>query len=155
MKKANYCVAIVFILLSGFVFFQVSGFQQTLIADDYVGAAFFPELLAWGTIVLAVLLGWLNFRNKFQEDSRSLSDLFPKEILTALEGLTVLCAYVLLLEPLGFILATIALNIALLLLFRVRSLITLAVFPVSISVIVYLVFCKALVVPLPEGLFYF
>ena len=63
MKKANYCVAIVFILLSGFVFFQVSGFQQTLIADDYVGAAFFPELLAWGTIVLAVLLGWLNFKN--------------------------------------------------------------------------------------------
>ena len=30
-----------------------------------------------------------------------------------------------------------------------------AVFPVSISVIVYLVFCKVLVVPLPEGLFYF
>ena len=155
MKKANYFIAVVFILLSAFVFLQISGFQQTLIADDYVGAAFFPELLAWGTIALAVLLARLNYADKVQEDSRSLSDLFPKEIRTVLEGLAILCVYVLLLEPLGFILATIALNIALLLLFRVRSLVTLAVFPVSISVLVYLVFCKALVVPLPEGLFYF
>ena len=155
MKKANYFVAVVFVLLSAFVFLQISGFQQTLIADDYVGAAFFPELLAWGTIGLAVLLVRLNYGDKFREDSRTLSDLFPKEILTALEGLAILCVYVLLLEPLGFILATIVLNIALLLLFRVRNLITLTVFPVSISLLVYLVFCKALVVPLPEGLFYF
>ncbi len=155
MKTVNYLISVVFLLLSAFVLYQIAGFQQTLISDDYVGAAFFPEILVWGTVALALLLAWLNYGNKFPEDGRTLSDLFPREVRMPLIGLVVLCAYVLLLEPLGFILATIALNIVLLFLFGVRGLPTLSVFPVTISLLVYIVFCKILVVPLPEGLFYF
>lgn len=155
MKKANYCIAAAFLLLGAFVLYSAANFQQTLIQDDYVGAAFFPELLAWMTMGLAFFLGWLNFRGRFDDDGRTLSDLFPRQILIALAGLAAIIAYVLFLDYLGFILATAALNFALLLLFGVRNILSLAVFPAAISLAVYGVFYKLLVVPLPEGLFYF
>lgn len=155
MKKANYGIVLVFLLLSAFVIYQANNFEQTLIQDDYVGASFFPELLAWMTAGLAFFLGWLNFRGKMDDDGRKLADLFPRQILLAVVGLGLVVGYVMLLESLGFILATIALNAALLLLFGVRSSLALALFPVIVSLSVYVVFYKILIVPLPEGLFYF
>ena len=155
MKKANYGIVLVFLLLSAFVIYQANNFEQTLIQDDYVGASFFPELLAWMTAGLALFLGWLNFRGKMDDDGRTLADLFPRQVLLAVVGLGLVVGYVMLLEPLGFILATIALNAALLLLFGVRSSLVLALFPVIVSLSVYVVFYKILIVPLPEGLFYF
>ncbi|HPF84525.1 hypothetical protein SDC9_51131 [bioreactor metagenome] len=155
MKKANYCIAAAFLLLAAFVLYSAANFEQTLIQDDYVGAAFFPELLAWMTGGLALFLGGLTFRGKFDGDGRTLSDLFPGEIRIALAGLAVITLYVLSLDYFGFILATAALNFALLLLFGVRNPLSLAVFPAAISLAVYGVFYKLLVVPLPEGLFYF
>jgi hypothetical protein len=141
--------------LAAFVLYSAANFEQTLIQDDYVGAAFFPELLAWMTGGLALFLGGLTFRGKFDGDGRTLSDLFPGEIRIALAGLAVITLYVLSLDYFGFILATAALNFALLLLFGVRNPLSLAVFPAAISLAVYGVFYKLLVVPLPEGLFYF
>jgi len=155
VKKANYGIVAVFLLLSAFVLYQANNFEQTLIQDDYVGAAFFPELLAWMTAGLALVLGRLNFRGKMDDDGRRLADLFPRRMLLAVVGLGLVVAYALLLEPLGFILATIALNAALLPLFGVRSSLVLALFPVIVSLSVYVVFYKILIVPLPEGLFYF
>ena len=155
MKKANYGIVLVFLLLSAFVIYQANTFEQTLIQDDYVGASFFPELLAWMTAGLALFLGWLNFRGKMDDDGRTLADLFPRRMLLAVVGLGLVVAYALLLESLGFILATIALNAALLPLFGVRSSLALALFPVIVSLSVYVVFYKTLIVPLPEGLFYF
>jgi len=155
VKKANYGIVLVFLLLSAFVIYQANTFEQTLIQDDYVGASFFPELLAWMTAGLALFLGWLNFRGKMDDDGRTLADLFPRRMLLAVVGLGLVVAYALLLESLGFILATIALNAALLPLFGVRSSLALALFPVIVSLSVYVVFYKILIVPLPEGLFYF
>jgi hypothetical protein len=155
VKKANFGIAIAFLFLSAFVLYSAANFQQTLIQDDYVGAAFFPELLAWMTAGLAIFLAWLTFRGKFGDDSRTLSELFPREMSLAIVGLVLVVFYVLLLEPLGFILATIGLNGALLFLFGVRRPLTLTIFPVVISFAVYGVFYKLLMVPLPEGIFYF
>ena len=155
MKKANYGIMIVFLFLSLFVFISAASFEQTLIQDDYVGAAFFPEVLAGVTALLALFLGWLNRRGMFDEDTRSLADLFPREIRLPLAGLLLLTVYVLLLEPLGFILATFLLNISLLLLFGVRSLLYLLIFSSVISLAVYTVFYKILIVPLPEGILSF
>ncbi len=155
MKKANYCIAAAFLLLAAFVLYSAANFEQTLIQDDYVGAAFFPDLLAWMPGGLALFLGGLPVRGKFAGDGRTLSDLFPGEIRIALAGLAVITLYVLSLDYFGFILATAALNFALLLLFGVRNPLSLAVFPAAISLAVYGVFYKLLVVPLPEGLFYF
>ncbi len=155
MKKANFGIAIAFLCLSAFVLYSTGNFEQTFIQDDSVGPAFFPELLAWMTAGLALFLAWIAFRDKFEEDGRTLSDLFPREMRLALVGLFLIVLYVAFLEPLGFILATTGLNVAFLLLFGVRRPLTLALFPVVISFAVYGVFYKILVVPLPEGLFYF
>jgi hypothetical protein len=151
----NYCIVAAFLLLGAFVLYSAANFEQTLIQDDYVGAAFFPEILAWITMGLALFLGWLTARGKFDDDGRTLSGLFPREIRVALVGLVIIIVYVLGLEYLGFILATAALNFLLLLLFGVRSPLSLALFPAAISLTVYGIFYKLLVVPLPEGLFYF
>jgi len=155
VKKANFGIVIAFLALSAFVLYQAHNFEQTLIQDDYVGAAFFPELLAWMTAGLALVLAWLTFRGKFDDDGRTLADLFPRDLRLAFAGLVIVVAYVALLEPLGFILATVALNGALLLLFGVRTPLALALFPAIVSLSVYVVFYKILIVPLPEGLFYF
>ena len=64
-------------------------------------------------------------------------------------------AYVLVLEPLGFIIATFALCALLMYVTENRTLVSLVVFPAVLSVTVYAVFYKLLVVPLPEGLLYF
>ena len=64
-------------------------------------------------------------------------------------------AYALVLEPLGFIIATFALCVLLMYATGNRTLVSLLIFPAVLSVSVYAVFYKLLIVPLPEGLFYF
>ena len=61
----------------------------------------------------------------------------------------------LVLEPLGFIIATFALGALLMYVTENRTFVSMVVFPAVLSLAVYTVFYKLLIVPLPEGLFYF
>ena len=63
--------------------------------------------------------------------------------------------YVLVLEPLGFIIATFALGALLMYVTENRTFVSMVIFPAVLSLAVYTVFYKLLIVPLPEGLFYF
>lgn len=74
--------------------------------------------------------------------------------LLPLAGLAAVTAYLLLLPVLGFIVSTVLLNLGLLLLFRVRSPLMLAVFPPVMTAAVYLLFQRLLYVPLPRGLLF-
>jgi hypothetical protein len=66
-----------------------------------------------------------------------------------------LCGYLSFLESAGFLISTVGLNFLLILLFKVRRIPVLIAFPVCMTVAIYWIFAKLLLVPLPEGLFYF
>lgn len=155
MRKANLIVASVFILLGTFVIAQTYQFQQTLITDNFLGATFFPRFVAYAMIALAVLLLVQTLRHPAREGEPRLRELFDSRIKVPLTALVVITAYVALMKPLGFIISTVLLNAAIFWLFRARSLLYLGIVPVAITLAVYQVFYKLLVVPLPEGLFYF
>lgn len=155
MKKANLIVATVFILLGVFIIAQTFTFQQTLITDNFLGATFFPRFVASAMIGLALLLLIQTLRHSPSEGEHRLGELFDARIRVPLTALAMIIVYVALLRPLGFIIDTILLNMAIFWLFRARSFLYLGIVPVAITLAVYQVFYKLLVVPLPEGLFYF
>jgi hypothetical protein len=155
MRKANLIVAFIFSLLGAFIIARTYSFQQTLITDNFLGATFFPRFVAYTMIGLAVLLFIQTLRHPPQKGETGLSELFDSRIRVPMAALVIISIYVAVLKPLGFIISTILLNVAIFWLFRARTLLYLTVIPLTITLTVYLVFYKLLVVPLPEGLFYF
>lgn len=155
MRKANLIVASVFCLLGAFIIAQTYRFQQTLITDNFLGATFFPRFVAYTMIGLAILLFVQTLRHLPQKGEKTLSQLFDSRIRVPMTALAIIAIYVASLKTLGFIISTILLNMAMFWLFRARNVVYLTVVPVAITLTVYLVFYKFLVVPLPEGLFYF
>ena len=66
-----------------------------------------------------------------------------------------IAAYTVALEFLGFIIDTFLLGALLMYVTGNRKFMSVVLFPALLSLAVYVVFYKFLVVPLPEGLFYF
>lgn len=82
------------------------------------------------------------------------TSLNPSNLKKPLVGAGLMFLYVLSLETLGFIVATSILNAVLLVIFRVRKVHMIVLYPVLLSVAVFLVFRKFLMIELPEGIFH-
>ena len=153
IKKSDWILALIFIVLGCAVYALTCSFEQTLVVDSRVTAEFFPRIIAGAMILLALLHLFRCWRHGSAPEPEGLWSLaaFTRPALVAI----LIVAYVLALEPLGFIIATFALCVMLMYVTGNRTLVSLLVFPAALSVSVYAVFYKLLVVPLPEGLFYF
>ena len=152
MKKVNILISVVFIFFSIFILMESSNFQQTMISDNFVGAAFFPRVMAFIMIFLAIVLLVTSILDK-NKRNKNIKEIFNKDMLMPITGIGIIFVYILLMDILGFIISTICLNFALLICFKVKNRLTLFTVPIFTSIIIYFVFKEMLIVPLPKGIF--
>ena len=153
IKKSDWIVSLTFIVLGCVIYALTLSFEQTLVVDSRVTAEFFPQIIAGAMILLAILNLFQCWKRGSTPDPEGLWSLFAFSrpfLVTVL-----IIVYVLVLEPLGFIIATFLLCMLLMYVTENRTFVSLLVFPAVLSLAVYTVFYKLLIVPLPEGLFYF
>ncbi|MCF4151572.1 tripartite tricarboxylate transporter TctB family protein [Dethiosulfovibrio sp. F2B] len=151
MKRADAVTALIFMALGGAALYQTTLFDQTLITDNYLGATFFPRMVAIAMIAMAISLLWGSRKAKAEGDGEPM---FGPGILRPLAGAVIVGAYSWALGPLGFIISTVILNLAILLTFGVKKIPLLLMLPIGATLIIYWVFYKLLTVPLPEGIFF-
>ncbi|AEE92223.1 conserved membrane protein of unknown function [Tepidanaerobacter acetatoxydans Re1] len=151
MKRINIVTGIIFIALSIFIFVQSLSFQQTMITDNFIGAAFFPRMIA---VIMLILSAILIVSSILEKDwHNDTSSIFKWETFKfPLIGVIVLLIYIMLLDKLGFIIDTIILNIVLLSIFRYNNKILTLLLSCAITLAIFQVFQRILMVPLPSGL---
>lgn len=152
MKKLNVIAGSICIALSLFVIQSAMRFEETLIGSDYTGPAFFPNVTAGIMIVLSVIL---IISSLFLMPKEFDTPLNPSNLKNPLIGIGIMFLYILALEPLGFIVATAIMIAIVLMLFRVRTVHMLVLYPIVLSVLIFVVFRKLLMIDLPEGIFHF
>lgn len=151
MKRINIITGIIFIALSIFIFVQSLSFQQTMIIDNFIGAAFFPRMIAVIMLILSVILIISSILEK--DGHNDTSSIFKWETFKLpLIGVIVLLIYIMLLDKLGFIIDTIILNIVLLSIFKYKNKILTLLLSCAITLAIFQVFQRMLMVPLPSGL---
>ncbi len=136
--------------LGATAFFHTTKFDQTLITDNYLGATFFPRIVALVMVAISALVvaGGLKGNEETAEKTPR------KGLIRTFAGIAAIASYAVAIEPLGFIISTMIFNLIILALFGVRRPMTLIVLPPAVSLIIYWVFYKLLMVPLPEGIFF-
>lgn len=154
MRKCNLAIVAVCVVLASYTLWQTMNFQHTIVGDDPTGPAFFPQLMACLLLALAAILTVETFTTRRRTEAAAPASGSGFAVMPLL-GMAALAGYILLLEPLGFIIATVPLLLALLLFCGVRRPLILLCYPAICSIIMYYVFRKLLLVYLPEGLFYF
>lgn len=135
--------AAIALLLAVAAFAVTFGFPPPAEVND-PGAAAFPRLVAVGLAVLAVA----------QLARPGSGEALPAggNALRVVGVLALLLVYSVLLEPLGFILATMLFLFGTLLLAEVRKPLPLALIPVGVSAVLFYLFYELLRVSLPTGL---
>ena len=153
IKKSDWIVSLTFIVLGCVIYALTLSFEQTLVVDSRVTAEFFPQIIAGAMIVLALLNLLRCWKHGSIPDPEGLWSLaaFSRPFMVTI----LIIVYVLVLEPLGFRIATFALGALLMYVTENRTFVSMVIFPAVLSLAVYTVFYKLLIVPLPEGLFYF
>jgi len=149
VKLADIISGIVGILIGAYIIFQCRSFPEDFVMK--IGPAFFPEILAGGLIVFSALLivQALLGKSVGEVQKLNLRDKGIKRILLAVAGMVVYCA---LLKPVGFIIATIPFIMFYMFLLGSRKTAHYLWVPVAITLAVYLVFEKVLLLSLPGGL---
>ena len=150
MKRNDTIAGAVFMALGATAFFHTTKFDQTLITDNYLGATFFPRIVALVMIAISALVVAGGLRGNEETAGKA----SRKGLIRTFAGIAAIASYALVIEPLGFIISTMLFNLIILALFGVRKPLTLMVLPPSVSLIIYWVFYKLLMVPLPEGIFF-
>ena len=152
MKKANYVVSVLCAIL-GITIITISSGYPT--AADYgtgvPGPGLWPICISVVLLLCAALLMLKSFKIKPEEDEKL--ELWTVGTRRVYISMLVLAIYIILLEPLGFILATTAMLFAFIQWFgKKKWYISLAVSVVS-TLIVYFAFKLLLNVPMSFGLF--
>ncbi|MDR1534079.1 MAG: tripartite tricarboxylate transporter TctB family protein [Planctomycetota bacterium] len=152
MKKINIAVVAVCLALAGYVTTAAAAFRHAA-GDNEPGPAFAPRLLAAALVLFAAVLAGQTLFAKTAADRPDPPG--AGRFLPPMTGMAVLFAYILVLEQLGFIVASALLAAAFLLACGVRKWYVLACYPVASSLAIYYIFRKLLIVFLPEGVFHF
>ncbi len=150
MKRNDTIAGAIFMALGATAFFHTTKFDQTLITDNYLGATFFPRIVALVMVAISALVVIGGLRGNEETAGKA----SRKGLIRTFAGIATIAAYAVAIEPLGFIISTILFNLIILVLFGVRRPLTLMILPPSVSLIIYWVFYKLLMVPLPEGIFF-
>jgi putative tricarboxylic transport membrane protein len=142
------------IFLGSIYLFQASRSFPKFQTADLLGPAIWPQYLLAATIVLT---GVLLIRNciellKSRKGTRTSTETSQKPAtLTLLLVMSLSLAYAVALEYIGFLLSIVIFQVILLYILKIRSAITLILFPLSLTVTFYLIFVKLLSLPFPRG----
>ncbi|MGV8980587.1 tripartite tricarboxylate transporter TctB family protein [Clostridium sp.] len=147
MRKGNIIISCVFILIGILVLVNVSTFPS-MGPDQITGPEFFPGLLALILIVLSAVLFISNYRSKDQ----SPTGLFDEYAIKAYITMAGLVGYLVLINIVGFIIATPILLFGLMRFYGMKQYPKLVLSSVIITGAIYGVFKLLLAVPLPTGI---
>jgi putative tricarboxylic transport membrane protein len=149
VKLADIISGMVGILIGAYVLIKCQSYPEDFVMK--IGPAFFPEILAGGLVLFSALLILLALLGKSVGDVEKISirQKGTQRVLLALAGMIVYCAV---LKPVGFIIATIPLIMFYMFLLGNRKALQYVWVPAAITLGVYLVFEKVLVLSLPGGL---
>ena len=149
MKHVDIVSGLVGILIGAYVLIKCQSYPQDVVMK--IGPAFFPEILAGGLIAFSALLILQTFLGKVSGEFEKLS-LRQRGVQRILLALAVMIVYCAVLKPVGFILATIPFIMIFMFLLGNRRPLQYLWVPIAITMGVYLVFEKLLVLSLPSGL---
>ncbi len=149
MKLADIISGMIGILIGAYVMIKCQSYPEDFVMK--IGPAFFPEILAGGLILFSALLILQALLGKSIGDVERISirQKGIQRVLLALAGMIVYCAV---LKPAGFIIATVPLIMFFMFLLGNRKTVQYVWVPVAITLAVYLVFEKVLILSLPAGL---
>jgi len=153
MRKINIATGFLFFLTGLAIFINTFYFKQTLISDNYLGAAFFPRMVSVCLMGLSLLLAVPAFlqkeeREKEKKDFRSVIN---ADMLRPAAGAVMLLLYLPVVQFLGFSLTTVMLFWGFLKLAGAGKVSYYIIAPVFTAA-VYGVFRYLFLVQLPEGL---
>ncbi|MCE5283401.1 MAG: tripartite tricarboxylate transporter TctB family protein [Deltaproteobacteria bacterium] len=149
MKHVDVISGVIGVLIGAYVLIQCQSFPPDVVMK--IGPAFFPEILAWGLVAFSALLVLQALLGKVSGTFERLS-LRQKGTQRILLSVGVMIVYCAVLKPVGFILATIPFIIFFMFLLGNRNKFQYLWVPMAITIGVYLVFEKVLVLSLPNGL---
>lgn len=148
MKKLNIVFSIILITVSAFFFFYADTFK-TLPGQTEIGPRAFPKAVCLGLVACGVIL----ILQEIRKGSEEKVDLLNKKVLI---GTVASFVYLLLLNPLGFVLDSIwAVFLMMFLLLNEpfkKAWPLMAASSVLVPVVLYAVFGMFLKVPLPDGI---
>lgn len=157
MKKANHdtYVALLFLLFCGFAWWRISLLPLGVGYEHTIGPEFFPGVMTVTIAILSVALLvrslWLGLIEGGADPTLAAGNVLMRMGFF----IALLAVYVLIYEPLGFLLASGIVLPAGMLLLGERRLPHVILFPYIIIGLGYIGFTKIMMVPLPELPFYF
>lgn len=157
MKKANpdTYVATIFLLFCGFAWYHISKLPLGVGYEHTIGPEFFPGVM---TVTIAILSAALLVRSLWRgslQSAEATSYAAGHVLARVLCFLGLLIVYILIYEPLGFLLASgLSLPAGMLLLGERRPL-HVVLYPLLIVGLAYVGFTKVMMVPLPGLPFHF
>jgi len=151
--KGDIVISGITFAVAGILFYVARTFPQLKFADR-VGPAFWPKTILFTVIVLSGSLFLKNVimglrREKFGQEEVPVPEkegakrLIMAIVLSIIYGFSVTYG--------GFLLSIFLFQVLFLLILKVKRLLVLALFPLSLTVILYIIFIKVLYIPLPRG----
>ena len=151
MKKANLVCGVVGMVFSTTAFIRTLSFRQFL--NVPVGPEFFPRYLAAGLFICSFILVLQQFWSKDKRPNPTISPL-NKDIQRILIAGVLILVYALLWESAGFIIISPPALFVFMLILGNRKYISMAIFSIAATVVVFASFRYFLHVDLPLGLLY-
>lgn len=150
MRSVNILFSAVFFVFSALIFIATFFFKQTLITDQFIGAAFFPRLVAVVMACLSLALLGQQFAGTARSDKSRLGDVFTGVMAKPAAAALLVAVYIVLLNLLGFFVSTCALFAGLLALLGNRKISFFFVAPLFTGIIEF-IFVILFKVQLPVG----
>lgn len=156
IKNQNFLAGVALSLVGLFMLVDAINFGRFI--NGSVGADFFPKIVSAALLVVGISLacsGLAQVRKGSSATAEGSDDQIKSNVLEFLGAIAALVLYIFLLEPLGFIIATIPFCFALILLIspkKKRNYPLFAGVSVGVAIAAYLLFVKVFYVMLPQGI---
>ena len=151
MKKANMVCGIIGMVFSAAAFIKTLSFRQFL--NVPVGPEFFPRYLASGLFICSLVLFLQQFWSKDKRPNPSISPL-NKDIQRILLGLLIIIVYCVFWENIGFLIISPPALFVIMLLLGKRKYLSMAIFSIAATIIIFAGFRFFLRIDMPLGLLY-
>lgn len=150
MKTVMMAFSAFVMVLAAAIYMLAGAFDQKTMND--LGPALFPRMVAIALFSFGLVEIYISYRSR--QTTYRIADVFDKNIRFPLVGIAVSALYILGLMYLGYIVATTLFVGVMLWFLGMRQPIRLLVIAICTSTVIYWLFEKFLVVPLPRGEFF-
>ncbi|WP_069870234.1 tripartite tricarboxylate transporter TctB family protein [Fusibacter sp. 3D3] len=151
MKKNDFAMGIIGLILSSYVFFTARLFPES--PSTLVGPSYFPIILSLGLFALCIILIIQSLVSKTEDKTESI-DLKSPGIMRSFASFLATIVYVSLLQILGFMISSVLYLFFLMLLLKNKEYVKMSIISVVVSVAVYFIFKSVLHITLPTGIFF-